>query len=75
MATTMYLRNQTEIAIAARTAKQLGYADVTQRYIRENDLRSVANLVSHEEGMDLAAQRKLEAAIVEQVGWERSKND
>jgi len=75
MTTTMYLRNQAEIAIAARVAKELGYADVTQQYIRSNDLRFVANLVSHEEGMDLAAQRKLEAAIVEHVGWEREKDD
>lgn len=73
MTTTMYLRNRTEIAIAARVAQELGYS-LTQKAIRDQDLRFVANLVSHEEGMDLAAQRKLETAIVEQVGWERNKN-
>jgi hypothetical protein len=71
MSTTLFLRNDKEIAAAARAAKELGYSDVTKRYIRENDLRSVMALVNHEEGMDAAAQRKLEAAIVEAVGFER----
>ncbi len=74
MTTTMYLSNDKEIAAAARAAKELGYKDVTKQYIRANDLRYVANLVSREEGMDLAAQRALEAAIVEQVGWVRNEN-
>ncbi len=73
MTTTMYLRNAKEIAIAARVAKGQGYI-TSIRDIKSSD-RYVTNICARLAGGDSYARRDLQAAIVEQVGWERHEND
>lgn len=70
MTTTMYLRNDNEVAAAARIIKQAGYS-ITKQDIKRND-RYVMNIVNRLGGRS-CDQEAIAQAIVAEVMYLRNR--